>query len=213
MTKQSFILGLSMLAVIGCNTGEREVTLSDTTTITHTESERPSVPTTEPGTPQPDTQQTTSTTANLPPIATPLPPDRLASFIPNFDGYTAEDLQTETRIRSNIKVSKAWRVFKNGEKKITLTINDFAYVPSQYIPYEQYRGEYLQDDNLERTEATRIGGFETIQTWLKKENRAELTIFPGRRYVVSLIADQMGSVDEARRLAESIDLRGLEGLE
>lgn len=213
MTKQFFILGLVLLVCAGCESGSREISQSDTTTITHTEKERPSVPSTDAGTPQQDTQLVAPPLSDLPPVTTPLPPDRLASFLPNLDGYTAEELQTETRIRSNMRVSKAWRVFKNGDKKVTVTINDFAYVPSQYIPYEQYRGEYLQDDNIERTEASRIGGYEAIQTWLKKENRAELTVFPGKRYVVSVTADQMNSVDEACKLAESVNLRGLEGLE
>jgi hypothetical protein len=121
-------------------------------------------------------------------------------------------VQKETRIRSNMKVSKASRVYKNGDKKVTVTINDYAYVPSQYMPYEQYRGEYLQDDNIERTESTRISGYEAVQTWLKKENRAEITLFPGKRYVVQVTADGVNDVSEARRILDGMNLSGLESL-
>jgi hypothetical protein len=157
----------------------------------------------------PDTSRVA--TAPLTPVD-PVEPDRLAAFLPSIDGYTAEDIQKETRIRSNMKFAKASRVYKNGDKKVTVTINDYAYVPSNYLQYEQYRGQYLQDDNIERTESTRISGYEAVQTWLKKENRAEITLFPGHRYIVQLTADGMNDVSEARRVLDGMDLSGLEGL-
>lgn len=208
-------LGFSALAIFllaSCRDGNREVEQVDSTTVTRTETtDLPNTSRTEEPAVNTDTASGT-VTAPLEPVAAPVEPDRLAAFLPEISGYTAEEIQKETRIRSNMKVSKAWRVFRNGDKKITITVNDFAYVPSQYTPFEQYRGEYLQDDNLERTESTRLSGYEAIQTWLKKENRAEITVFPGHRYVVQLTADGMSDVSEARRILDGMNLSGLEGL-
>ena len=220
MLKRSFVFGFALLMLASCmlascRDGNRQVEQSDTTTVTRTETPGSNSSDNKPidiGTPSGDTASHV-TTSDLPPIATPLEPDRLATFLPTIDDYTAEDVQKETRIRSNIKVSKAWRVYRNGDKKITVTVNDFAYVPSQYMPYEQYRGEYLQDDNIERTESTRISGYEAVQTWLKKENRAEITLFPGKRYVVQLTADAMNDISEARRVLDNMNLSGLESLQ
>jgi hypothetical protein len=213
MLKRSLAVGCALVLLASCRDGNRRVEESDTTTVTRTETPTGQKETSpiEVGKPDQDTASHVAT-SDLPPIATPLDPDRLAAFLPSLDGYTAEDVQKETRIRSNMKVSKASRVYKSGDKKVTVTINDYAYVPSQYLPYEQYRGEYLQDDNVERTEATRISGYEAVQTWLKKENRAEITLFPGKRYIVQLTADGMNDVSEARRILDGMDLTGLEGL-
>lgn len=210
---RSLIICSALFTLASCRDGNRRVEVSDTTTVTRTETptgQKESTPI-EVGTPDQDTTSHVAT-SDLPPVVSPLDPDRLASFLPSIDGYTPEDVQKETRIRSNMKVSKASRVYKNGDKKITVTINDDAYVPSQYLPYEQYRGEYLQDDNVERTESTRISGYEAVQTWLKKENRAEITLFPGKRYIVQLNADGMNDISEARRILDGMDLTGLEGL-
>jgi hypothetical protein len=212
MLKRFCVFGFAVFALVSCRDGNRHVEVSDSTSVTRTETptgsnDKPI----EVGTPNQDTASHVAT-SDFPPIATPLEPDRLAAYLPSLDGYTAEEVQKETRIRSNMKVSKASRVYRNGDKKITVTINDYAYVPSQYLPYEQYRGEYLQDDNVERTESTRIAGYEAIQTWLKKENRAEITLFPGKRYVVQVNADGMNDVSEARRVLDAMDLTGLEGL-
>jgi hypothetical protein len=216
MLKRSLFVFIGLLLLASCRDGNRQVEVSDSTSVTRTE--HPSSDKTDDskpvdiGTPNQDTASH-GTTSDLPPVATPVEPDRLASFLPQLDGYTPEDVQKETRIRPNMKVSKATRVYKNGDKKVTVTINDYAYVPSQYLPYEQYRGEYLQDDNVERTESTRISGYEAVQTWLKKENRAEITLFPGKRYVVQLTADGMNDVSEARRVLDAMNLSGLEDLQ
>lgn len=155
-----------------------------------------------------------NTSLNLPPPVELLSPERLDDFLPKPESMTAEEIQHETRIRSNLRLSRAWQVYRSGDKKFTVTINDFAYMPASYAPYEQFRtGSYLQDDNLERTELTTVSGYETIQTWLKKENRAELTLFPGKRYVVTVIGDNLSDVRDARMLLEQMDLRGLEALQ
>jgi len=214
MSKRLVFFFLLSFGVMSCRDGNRQVEQTDSTTVTTREVEND-----DPEMNRPDTTITIqdtaskSSTSDLPPIAAPLDPDRLAQYLPDISGYTAEDVQKETRIRSNIKVSKAWRVYRNGDKKITVTVNDFAYVPSQYMPYEQYRGEYLQDDNIERTESTRISGYEAVQTWLKKENRAEITLFPGKRYVVQLTADAMNDISEGRRVLDNMNLSGLESLQ
>jgi hypothetical protein len=214
MLKRSLVCGFALLAFASCKDGNRQVETSDSTTVTRTETPTGSNSDNKPveiGTPDQDTASHVAT-SDLPPIVSPLSPYLFHAYFPTLEGYSASDIDNETRIRPNLKISRASRTYKNGDKTITITINDFAYVPSQYAPYAQYRGEYLQDDNIERTESTRISGYEAIQTWLKKENRAEITLFPGKRYVVQVTADGVTDVSEARRILDGMNLTGLEGL-
>jgi hypothetical protein len=216
MLQRSLIVFLGLFLLASCRDGNRQVEVSDSTSVTRTE--HPSsdkIDDSKPvdiGTPSQDTTAEV-VVSDLPPVVSPLSPYLFHSYFPTLEGYNASEIDNETRIRPNLKISRASRIYKSGDKTIKITINDFAYIPTQYAPYTQYRGEYLQDDNIERTESTRISGYEAIQTWLKKENRAEITLFPGKRYVVQLTADGMNDVSEARRVLDGMNLGGLEGLQ
>ena len=160
---------------------------------------------------KPDTAHAPAT--ELPPIATPITPDRLGNFLPKLDGYTLGEIETETKIRKDFASSKVGRTFTNDPVKLTLEINDYAYVPFLYQPFEQYKTRYLQDDNDERTETTEIGGYHAVQTWEKKGMRATIFLFPGKRFVVKLVADNIKDISAARAVLEQMDLRGLEHLQ
>ena len=205
------LLFVAVCHLCSCRSADRTDITTDST-ITTQRSDETTIE--APATPEPR-QDTTNTgggsSSALPPPVEPLSPERLDDFLPKLDNMTAEEVQHETRIRSNLRLSRASQVFRSGDKKFTVTINDFAYMPANYAPYEQFRtGNYLQDDNLERTELTRVSGYETIQTWLKKENRAELTTFPGNRFVVTVVGDNLADVREARMVLEQTNLRELE---
>jgi hypothetical protein len=47
----------------------------------------------------------------------------------------------------------------------------------------------------------------------KHEPHAELTVFPGTRYVVQITMDGAETINDVRRIAESMDLKGLEALQ
>lgn len=159
------------------------------------------------------TPDTAKHPSDLPPMATPITPDRLAQFLPKMDGYLRGELVRETKIRKNFNSSMVEQPYTKGDKKFTVQINDYAYVPFLYQPFEQFQGNYLDDNNDERTETTTIGGFRAVQTWEKKNHRSTIFSFPGKRYVVRLIGDNLTNVDEARAVLESMDLSGLSQLQ
>jgi hypothetical protein len=151
--------------------------------------------------------------SDLPPIATPITPDRLGNFLPKLEGYTPGEMETETKIRKDFASSKVGRTFTKDPVKLLLEINDYAYVPFLYQPFDQYKTRYLQDDNDERTETTEISGYHAVQTWEKKGLRATIFLFPGKRFVVKLVADNIKDISAARAVLEQMDLRGLEHLQ
>ena len=157
--------------------------------------------------------KTDSTQSALPPMAKAIEPDRLATFLTAPPSWTAQgEIQKEIQVRDNFNRSRVVETFVNGTKKLKIQIDDFAYVPYLYDPWQKFKGTYLDDNNDERTETTVIAGYRAVQSIEKKEPHGEITLFPGTRYVVSIIEDSAANINEVRRIAEQMNLKGLENL-
>jgi hypothetical protein len=157
--------------------------------------------------PGPDTSSVEKPAA---PIPNPISPERLSDYLPAMSGFQQGELQKETRVRPNFKSSKVLQTYTSGDKKYTVEINDYCNVPFLYDPFAKFmEGDYLNDDNVERTETTTIKGFKAVQTWEKKNNRGNIFVFPGGRYVISIIGEGVANIGELRAVAESMDLGGL----
>jgi hypothetical protein len=155
-----------------------------------------------------------TTQPSLPPMAKAIEPDRLQSFLPKMPGWTPQgEMQKEIQVRDNFNRSRVAQTFIMGTKKLKVQIDDFAYVPYLYDPWQKFKGTYLDDNNDERTETTTIAGYRAIQSMEKKEPHGEVTLFPGNRYVVSIVEDGADNINEVRRIAEQVDLKRLELLQ
>jgi hypothetical protein len=144
-------------------------------------------------------------------MAKAIDPNRLAQFLPKIAGWVPSgELQKEIQIRDNFNKSRAAQTYTQDQKKVTIEINDFAYISSLYDPWQKYQGSYLDDDNNARTETTTIAGYRAVQTMQKHMPQSEITVFPGKRYVVTILEDGAENINEARKIAASIDLKGLE---
>jgi hypothetical protein len=177
---------------------------------------RPSVDTAGMNPPAKDSAQpkADSTQSNLPPMAKAIEPDRLATFLPTLSGWTPQgEMQKEIQIRDNFNRSRIAQNFVNGTKKLKIQIDDFAYVPYLYDPWQKFKGTYLDENNDERTETTIIAGYRAVQSMEKKEPHGEITLFPGSRYVISITEDGAENINEVRRIAEQMNLKGLETLQ
>jgi hypothetical protein len=163
-----------------------------------------------------DTSKAKADTAhsNLPPMAKAIEPNRLATFLPKLPGWTPQgDTIKEIQVHENFNRSRVAQNFVNGSKKLKIQIDDFAYVPYLYDPWQKFKGVYLDDNNDDRTETTTIAGYRAVQSMEKKEPHGEITLFPGNRYVVSITEDGAESINEVRRIAEAMNLKGLETLQ
>ncbi|MDP4198761.1 MAG: hypothetical protein Q8922_02205 [Bacteroidota bacterium] len=163
-----------------------------------------------------DSMKAASDTAKpaLPPMAKAIEPGRLSQYLPKMNGWTLQgELEHELQIRDNFNRSRVAQTYALGAKKVRVEINDFAYIPYLYEPWQKFKGNYLDDDNVARTETTTIAGFPAVQTMEKHDPRASVTLFPGNRYVVSITVDGAEDINDARRIAESMDLKGLESLQ
>lgn len=162
-----------------------------------------------------DTSRISDTTAPpLPPMAKAVDPAQLQAFLPSLPGWTPQgEIQKEIQIRDNFNRSRVSETYVNGPKKLKIQIDDFAYVPALYAPWAPFRGNYLEDNNDERTETTTIAGYHAVQSAMKKLQHVEMTVFPGNRYVVTIAEDSTNDINEARQIAQSMNWKGLEALQ
>ena len=152
--------------------------------------------------------------STLPPMAKAVDPMRLMTYLPKMVGWSLSgEMEHEYQVRDNFNRSKVAQSYTMGAKKLKVEINDFAYVPYLYDGWQKFKGNYLDDDNTARTETTTIGGYHAVQTMEKRDPHASLTVFPGNRYVVTIVFDGAESINDARHVAESMDLKGLEMLQ
>jgi hypothetical protein len=148
------------------------------------------------------------------PMAKAIDPARLSQFLPKMPGWAMSgEMEHELQIRDNFNRSTVGQVYTQGSKKAHVVINDFANVPYLYEPWQKFKGNYLDDDNVARTETTTVAGYRAVQSMEKHEPHAEVTVFPGTRYVVQITMDGAESINDARHIAESMDLKGLEALQ
>lgn len=150
----------------------------------------------------------------LPPIARAIDPTQLATFLPPMTGWKAfGELEKELSVHDSVNLSRVWQSYIMGGDTVTIQINDFAYVPSLYMPYQKYKGTYLEDNNNERVETTNISGFQAAQTVEKKSMHTELLVFPGNRYVVVMTESGSNDINDLRRVAQAMNLKGLQALQ
>ena len=165
---------------------------------------------------KPDTSHTATDTAqpSLPPMAKAIDPAKLQTFLPNLPGWSPQgDIERELQVRDNFNRSRVTAHYASGPKTLKIQIDDFAYVPSLYAPWTQFKGNYLEDNNDERTETTTLNGYHAVQSTMKKQSHAEMTVFPGNRYVVTIQEDGTSDVNEVRQIAQAMNLKGLETLQ
>jgi hypothetical protein len=152
--------------------------------------------------------------SDLPPIARAIEPDRLAQFLPHLTGWTPTgELQKEIQIHDKFNKSRVEQDYVSGDKKVKVEINDYAYVPYLYEPWSKFKGTYIDDDNIARTETSTLGPYHVVQSMEKKDPHAEVTVFPGKRFIVRVVEDGSPTIDEARTIAQQVDLRGLEAIQ
>lgn len=150
----------------------------------------------------------------LPPMAKAVEPAKLAQYLPKMAGWgLSGEMEHEFQIRDNFNRSRVAQTYTSGAKKVRVEINDFAYVPYLYEPWQKFKSNYLDDDNIARTETTIVAGYHAVQTMEKHDPHASVSVFPGNRYVITITMDGAENINDARRIAESMDLKGLESLQ
>lgn len=200
---------LTIVTIIGCNKNQNPDMSPDTL--------KPAPGSFFPDTTLADTTKHASADtakSDLPPVAKAIEPDRLAQLLPKLSGWsTTGELQKEIQVHDQFNKSRVEQDYVSGDKKLRVEINDFAYIPYLYEPWLKFKGTYLDDDNVQRTETSTVSGYHAVQTMEKKDPHGTVTVFPGKRFVVTVTEDGAANIEEVRQAAQQVDLKGLEAIQ
>ena len=141
----------------------------------------------------------------------------LAPLLPaSIDGYEAGDLDGGTMTMADpmgggqFKYSSVSRIYKNGKKKITITIVDTGYKDILVAPYS-YAIEYDSPDGSMKS--IKINGFDTKEM-IKLDNgeykSSQLMTLVNKRVLVSFEADGGVQLAEINKQAEDFGFGKLE---
>ncbi|MGZ5384242.1 MAG: hypothetical protein ACXWH0_09695 [Acidimicrobiia bacterium] len=106
--------------------------------------------------------------------------------------------QAETRYRS-----------EDGKQSAKVELFDYAHIPMLYAPFQMMINMNMTKESTEGFErSTKVGGFPAYEKWRSDGEVSEVTVLVADRFVVTTNTRGLGE-DSAKKIAESLDLKGL----
>ena len=150
-------------------------------------------------------------TANRKPVP-PVSYKVLIEFLPqNVDGMKAEAPKGETSTMGEWQYSQVETRYRSedGNKSAKVELFDYAHIPMLYAPIQMMMNMNMSKESTEGFErSTKVGGFPAYEKWRSAGEESEVTILVADRFVVTTNTRGLGE-DSAKKIAESIDLKGL----
>jgi hypothetical protein len=147
----------------------------------------------------------------------PVPPVSfkvLIEYLPqSLDGMKADEPKGETTTAGEWQYSQAETHYRSedGNKSAKVGLFDYAHIPMFYAPFQMILNMNMSTESTEGYERnTKIGGFPAHEKWRKDGEENEVTILVADRFMVTTTTRGLGE-DSAKKIAESIDLKGLAG--
>ena len=147
----------------------------------------------------------------------PVPPVSfkvLIDYLPqSLDGMKAGEPKGQTTTAGEWQYSQGETSYQSedGNKTAKVGLFDYANIPMLYAPVQMIMNMNMSTESTEGYErSTKIGGFPAHEKWTKVGQENEVTILVADRFVVTTTTRGLGE-DSAKRIAESIDLKGLAG--
>jgi hypothetical protein len=148
----------------------------------------------------------------------PVPPVSfrvLIDYLPKgVDGMTAGEPKGETTSAGEWQYATAEARYVNeedGNKTANVRLFDYAHIPMLYAPFQMIMNMKMSTESTEGYErSTKVGGYPAHEKWRKDSEENEVTILVADRFVVTTTTRGLGE-DSAKRIAETIDLKGLAG--
>lgn len=147
----------------------------------------------------------------------PVPPVSYKVLIeylpPSLDGLKAGEPKGQTTTAGEWQYSQGEAHYRSedGNKTAQVGLFDYANIPMLYAPVQMIMNMKMSTESTEGYErSTKIGGFPAHEKWSKAGQENEVTILVADRFVVTTTTRGLGE-DSAKKIAESIDLKGLAG--
>ena len=145
----------------------------------------------------------------------PVPPVNfkvLIDYLPQeVEGMKAGAPKGETGTMGEWQYSQAEARYRSedGEQSAKVGLFDYAHIPMLYAPIQMMMKMNMNKESTEGFErSTKIGDFPAYEKWTSAGKENEVTVLVADRFVVTTTTRGLGE-NSARKIAESIDLKGL----
>ncbi len=147
----------------------------------------------------------------------PVPPVSfrvLIEYLPQrVDGMKAAAPKGETSTMGEWQYSSAETRYRSedGNKSAKVGLFDYAHIPMLYAPFQMMMNLNMSKESTEGYErSTKVGNFPAHEKWTSAGEENEVTVLVADRFMVTTTTRGLGE-DSAKKIAESIDLKGLAG--
>ena len=139
-----------------------------------------------------------------------VPAKTLAGFLPtSIPGYTLEgDPETMEMDMQGAKYTHAQGTYKNGDKRIQVSIFDYNYIAGLSMAYSAMLNMNLET-NEESFHSEKMSGFPGWIQWKKKSNEGSIGVVVNDRIFVVTQANNGVTIDEAKNAANAVNYSGI----
>ncbi len=154
------------------------------------------------------TQNATTTAANKTP-GVAIAAKTLAGFLPSVSGFTLDgEPETMDMEMNGAKYTHAVGKYKNGDKRITVSIFDYNYIAGLTAAYTSLLNMNMET-NDESWHTDKINGFPSWINWKKKSNEGSVgTVVNDRIFVIVEGRDGV-TQDELKAAASAVNYSGI----
>lgn len=139
-----------------------------------------------------------------------VPAKTLAGFLPtSISGYTLEgEPETMEMDMQGAKYTHAQGTYKNGEKRIQVSIFDYNYIAGLSMAYSAMLNMNMET-NEESFHSEKMSGFPGWIQWKKKSNEGSIGVVVNDRIFVVTEANNGVTLDEAKSAANAVNYSGI----
>lgn len=143
-----------------------------------------------------------------------LPYKELEQYLPaTVEGYTPGELKGQSQKMSGLAFSTAERTYTKGpEEDVEVSLIDYNGSNSLYQGAAAMMSlgiEQEDDEHIVGPSAVKADGVKGMDTFYKKDGRAEMTLAVGGRFLLTLKAGKQKDMALLKSVAESMDLEKL----
>jgi hypothetical protein len=143
-----------------------------------------------------------------------IPYKDLESYLPQISGYTSESGPKGSQMNTPGlgSWSQAEQEYQNGEKRVNVQIMDYNAAHETFIGLTSLYGlgmSYEDDEKRQGSVDLGVSDVKAYETIYKKDNRSELAVVIGDRFMVNLKSDGNNDENFLRSVAKDMKLQEL----
>ena len=139
----------------------------------------------------------------------PVPPidfHKLKDAMPNVSGWAREEPKGESATFGQWSYSEASTTYTKGESRIDCKIFDYAHIHAMYAPFMMmFASNFSRESDDGYEKSVTVGGNPGFERWQKGDNSGEVTLWVGKRLIVTVEGDKIADTSILQDVAKAID--------